>query len=80
MGDALGAQSGMTLKVTCFADGLGTMPTEAEVGGLDIFDIEGVLFEHINGYDIGILGRLSNQTPDSSISGIKSLVIFGWLL
>ena len=66
-------------RVTCtlvLGEGLGTMTTEVEVGDLlDIFDMEGVLLEHTNGHDIGILGGLSNQTPERSFSGIDSLGI-----
>ena len=69
------------MKVTCLGERLGTMTTEVEVGDLlDIFDIEGVLLEHTNGHDIGILGGLSNQTPDKSISGIDFLDILGGLV
>ena len=57
------------------------MTTEVEVGDLfDIFDIEDVLLKHTNGHDIGILGELSNQTPDWSISDIDSLDILGGLV
>ena len=81
MGDALDAQGGMLLKVTCLGEGLGTMTTEVEVGDLlDIFDIEGVLLEHTNGHNIGLLGVLSNQTPDRSISGIDFLNVLGGLV
>ena len=52
------------------------MTTDVEVGDLlDIFDIEGVLVEHTNGHDIGILGWLSSQTSRRSISGTDSLDI-----
>ena len=78
LGDALGAPIGMSLKTICLGEGLGTVITEVEVGDLpDSFDVEGMLLEHTNSHDIGILDGLSNQTPDGSISGVSPLDILG---